>query len=85
MKLLFIKIPNSKNPPKSADLNKNNDKKFLLYFIEQLHVGSNKVQYQKSGTITMLQMLAVADTVMFDLNLFNSLNLEVIFLHVLSK
>ena len=38
MKLLFTKIPSSKNPQKSADTNKNNDKKFLLYFIEQLHV-----------------------------------------------
>ena len=38
MKLLFTKIPSSKNSQKSADTNKNNDKKFLLYFIEQLHV-----------------------------------------------
>ena len=38
MKLLFTKIPNIKNSKKSADTNKNNDKKFLLYFIEQLHV-----------------------------------------------
>ena len=38
MKLLFTKIPNSKNSQKSADTNKYNDKKFLLYFIEQLHV-----------------------------------------------
>ena len=37
-KLLFTKIPNSKNSPKKADTNKNHDKKFLLYFIEQLHV-----------------------------------------------
>ena len=38
MKLLFTKIPNSKNSQKSVHTNKNNDKKFLLYFIEQLHV-----------------------------------------------
>ena len=37
MKLLFTKIPNSKNS-QNADTNKNNDKKFLLYFTEQLYV-----------------------------------------------
>ena len=38
MRLLFTKIPNSKNSQKSADTNKNHGKEFLPYFIEQLHV-----------------------------------------------